>query len=447
VASPATDLEAVSGAFPLDIDGDGETDLAVLRVGENVLLRGLGDCRFERANEEWGFDGGDTWTTGFSATWEADATWPTVAFGNYLDESNTSLQSRCYDNELIRPGTDGASFGTATPLRPGWCALSMLFSDWDRSGRRDLRVSNDRHYYGDLSDGEEQLWRMDPAVPPTLWTADEGWQRLRIWGMGIASYDLTGDGYPEVFLTSQGDNKLQTLADGAAQPRYEDIALERGVTAHRPYAGDVNLPSTAWHPEFQDVNNDGYIDLLVTKGNVEAELDMAMQDPSDLMLGQADGTFVEGAEAAGIVGFDRARGAAVADFNMDGLEDVIIAYRRVPTKLWRNVGSGSASDPTPMGNWIGVRVREDGPNRDAIGAWIQVRAGDTVWRREVTVGGGHGGGQLGWVHFGIGSAERVEVAVEWPDGETGPWMTTEANQYVTVQRDAPVPVSWDAGAP
>ena len=47
--------------------------------------------------------------------------------------------------------------------------------------------------------------------------------------MGIASRDLTGDGYPEVFITSQGDNKLQTLADGPEHPTYEDVALARGV--------------------------------------------------------------------------------------------------------------------------------------------------------------------------------------------------------------------------
>ena len=76
--------------------------------------------------------------------------------------------------------------------------------------------------------------------------------------MGIASEDVTGDGYPEVFLTSQGDNKLQTLADGPAHPAYEDIALPRGVTAHRPFAGGDVLPSTAWHAEFADVNNDWF---------------------------------------------------------------------------------------------------------------------------------------------------------------------------------------------
>ena len=59
--------------------------------------------------------------------------------------------------------------------------------------------------------------------------------------MGIGAADLTGDGRPEYYLTSQADNKLQTLADGPAQPHYEDIALRRGVTAHRPYAGDETL--------------------------------------------------------------------------------------------------------------------------------------------------------------------------------------------------------------
>src|SRR5688572_39909 len=64
------ELDKVAGAYPLDVDSDGITDLVLLRVGENVVMRGLGDCRFERANESWGFDGGDAWSTAFAATWE-----------------------------------------------------------------------------------------------------------------------------------------------------------------------------------------------------------------------------------------------------------------------------------------------------------------------------------------------------------------------------------------
>src|SRR5690242_13011022 len=44
--SPVTDLSGVTGAYPLDIDGDANPDLVVLRNGESEVLRGLGDCQF-----------------------------------------------------------------------------------------------------------------------------------------------------------------------------------------------------------------------------------------------------------------------------------------------------------------------------------------------------------------------------------------------------------------
>ena len=47
------ELTGALGAYPIDIDGDGHADLAILRIGETVLMRGLGNCRFERANERW----------------------------------------------------------------------------------------------------------------------------------------------------------------------------------------------------------------------------------------------------------------------------------------------------------------------------------------------------------------------------------------------------------
>jgi len=441
-ADAATDLSRVVGAYPLDIDSDGRVDLAVLRNGENVLLRGLGECRFERANEAWGFDGGQRWTTAFSATWEEAAAWPTLAVGNYLDQASTDTNRLCYDNELFRPSHAGSGYGSSQALSPGWCALSMLFSDWDRSGRRDLRVSNDRHYYRSDGDGEEQLWRIDPGAPPHLYSHAEGWQTVRVWGMGIASADVTGDGYPDYYLTSQADNKLQTLTDGPAQPRFGDIALAKGVTAHRPYQGDVTMPSTAWHAEFGDVNNDGLTDLFVTKGNVEAMPDYAAQDPNNLLLGQADGSFIEGAPAAGIVTYARGRGAALADLNLDGMLDLVVVNRRENVQVWRDVGFGDAAQPVSMGNWVGLRLTDPGSNRDAVGSWIEVRIGERTMLREVTVGGGHAGGQLGWIHFGIGSADRVEVRVTWPDGEVGPWLSLEANNFAVVERGAEAARPW-----
>jgi len=438
VSDPATDLGRVLGAYPIDIDGDGLTDLAVLRNGENVLLRGRGDCRFERANETWGYRGGQALTAAFSATWEGSAAMPTLAFGNYLDLAKADDRSACADNQLVRPLPGGDTYAAPILLAPGYCTLSVLFSDWDGSGHTDLRMANDRHYY---LDGEEQLWRIDEGEAPSLYAPEDGWQRLVIWGMGIASYDVTGDGVPEVYLTSQGDNKLQTLANATGRPTYRDIAIDEGVTATRPYTGGDPLPSTAWHPEFQDVNDDGFVDLFVSKGNVEAQQDFASRDPSDLLIGQADGTFVEGGLAAGIASFVRGRGAAVVDLNLDGMLDIAQVNRRVNVSVFRNVGSGTAAEPQPMGNWVAVRPEQPGPNRDAIGSWIQVRFGDRTAERELTIGGGHASGELGWIHVGLGGADSAEIRILWPDGEVGPWQEVSANRFVTIPRGGE-PTTW-----
>ena len=432
VRDPATDLSAVLGAYPLDVDSDGHPDLAVLRDGENVLLRGRGDCRFERANEVWSVDGGDDWTVAFSATWERGEELPTFVFGNYLDLSEGRDRARCADHALVRP--DGSrAFAPAVAFGPGYCTLSSLFTDWGRTGHRDLRMTNDRHYH---RDGEDQLWRVEPGRPPAPYTSEDGWEHLRIWGMGIASQDLTGDGRPEVFLTSQGDNKLQTLVDASGRPTYEDIAIERGVTAHRPHTGGDVRPSTAWHGEFDDVNNDGLVDLFVSKGNVEAQEGFALRDPDDLLLGRADGTFVEAAADAGIVRFTSNRGAALTDLNLDGLLDLVEVRRRENVGLWRNVGEGDADRPSVPGHWIALRLEQDGPNRDAVGAWIEIRADDRTLTREVTVGGGHASGQHGWIHVGLGDAGSADVRVVWPDGDVGPWQPIAADAFVTIVRRA-----------
>ncbi len=441
----STDMTDVTGAYAIDIDGDNAVDLAVLRRGENVLLRGLGECRFERANEAWGFDGDDDWSVAFSAKWEPGAGLPTLAVGDYQTIVEPGEVPACDGVALFRPAA-AAFYGPALELSPAYCPLSLLFSDWDRSGRRDLRVTNDQQYY---TDGEDQLWRVEPDMPPAAWTRDEGWQRLQVFGMGIASHDLTGDGYPEYFVSSMADNKLQTLADGPARPSYRDIAQKRNVTLTRPFAGGEVLPSTAWHAEFDDVNNDGNIDLFVSKGNVEAMPEHAQNDPNNLLLGNPKGRFEEAAKTAGILSYERTRGAALADLNLDGLLDLVEVNRTVPVKLWRNIGAGKPAKPELMGHWLAIELEQDDANVDAIGAWIQVRAGGGTMEREVTIGGGHASGGLGPIHFGLGDADSAEVRVTWPDGETGPWMSVEADRRVRIARseDAPLPLAPPDGTP
>ena len=434
----------VTGAYPIDFDGDGHMDLVVLRIGANRLYRGLGDCRFETAPDRYGFDGGAEWTIAFSATWETGNRMPTMAFGNYVDravwaaihtafgvddKNRDSDLNTCLDNYLLRPaGASEKRFAAPIALAPGYCALSILFSDWDRSGNRDLRISNDQYYY--LPPGEEQLWRLDPE--PALFRPEDGWQTVNIWGMGIASHDVTGDGYPDYFLTSMMANKLVTLGDEpSAGPRFVDMAGTAGVMAPRPYAGgDQDKVSTAWHAQFADLNNDGLIDLFIAKGNVDKMEEGAIEDPNNLLLGEEMGGFREVGLRAGVGTMARSRGAALVDLDLDGRLDIVVVNRRANAEILHNLTDDS-------GGWLQIALRQDGGNRNAIGAWIEVRAGEELWRKEVVIGGGHASGQAGWNHFGLGGERDAEIRVQWPDGSWSGWQAVGSNRFVTLKRDGP----------
>lgn len=412
-------LERVTGAYPLDIDGDGMLDLAVLRVGQDMLLKGQGDCRFGPFGQDMEFTSGDHWTTAFSATWEAGETRPTLAFGTYVDRSDPNGPFEACDATLLfRP--DGAGYAPPTELSPGYCALSMLFSDWKRSGRADLRVSNDRHYY--VRGGQEQMWAME--TEPRQYTEADGWLDYALWGMGIASRDVTGDGFSDVYLTSMGDQKFQVFDPISGGPVWKDTTYALGTSAHRPHVGSDGRPSTGWHSAFGDVNNDGRDDIFVAKGNVEQMPVAAMEDPNSLLMQNPDGTFSERSVAAGIASMARSRGGAVVDFNNDGRLDIAVVNRRAPMEVFENVTEG--------GNWLLVSVAGKGANRQAVGSFIEVRTADTIQTREITVGGGHASGHSGLQHFGLGDANGGEIRVIWPDGQVSEWQDFKSNRILTL---------------
>jgi enediyne biosynthesis protein E4 len=71
-----------------------------------------------------------------------------------------------------------------------------------------------------------------------------------------------------------------------------------------------------------------------------------------------------------------------------------------------------------------------------------VRFGDHTVERELTIGGGHASGELGWIHVGLGDAAGARIRVQWPDGSSGPWMDVAANTFVTIRRGDPHPQAW-----
>ena len=278
-AESGAELDSVAGAYPADIDSDGITDLIVLRVGENVAMRGLGDCKFERANEAWGFDGGDAWSTALAATWEKGAAWPTIAIGNYIDRAEEiSPWGSCTDNWLHRPAASRhrlrrAASAEAELLR-ALDALHRLEPLGHAEPPRLQRPRVLRRRPG--ADVEARARRRARALHRRRRLearfASGAWASRATTSIATAIPNTSSPAWPTTSC-----RRLPTpAAEGGPKPAFKDVAFAKGVTAHRPYTGDDLRPSTAWHAQFEDVNNDGLVDLLVVKGNVAEMPDFAM---------------------------------------------------------------------------------------------------------------------------------------------------------------------------
>ena len=289
---------SVTGAYPIDIDGDGIVDLAVLRVGGtcscavSATAASSAPTRPGRSTASHALDDGVQRHLG------GHAALPTLAVRELRHDRRRRATRRttCADNQLFRPGDRrGRRLRRhRSPLTPGYCTLSMLFSDWDRLGpARPPRQPTTATTTCD-GRGAALARRGRRGAPPV-----HGGRRLAdAADLGHGHRQLRRDrrrlpgGLPD-------QPGRQQAADAAGRPRPArrtgTSRWRSGVTAAQPFTGGDALPSTAWHPEFEDVNNDGLIDLFVSKGNVGEVPDYAIKDPSNLFLGQPDGTFVEGA--------------------------------------------------------------------------------------------------------------------------------------------------------
>ena len=275
------------------------------------------------------------WTAAFSATWEGDNALPTLAFGDYL----AADREHCEDSRLMRPDRRAAA---ATPRRSRCHLATARCRCCSATGVAPASATCGCRTTGTTTaTASEQLWKVEPGATPTPYTAADGWQPLQIWGMGIASEDITGRRLPGGVPDEPG---RQQAADAGRRARPDRPTRTSPSTAASPPPGPTPAATCCRRPpgtpSSPTSTTTAYPDLFVSKGNVEAQEGYATRDPSNLLIGQSDGTFVEGAEDAGIVSYNRARGAALVDLNLDGLLDLVVVNRVEPVSVWRNVGSG-----------------------------------------------------------------------------------------------------------
>lgn len=442
------DLELYgTGVAVGDVDGDGRRDVFVAALGTNRLLLNRGG-RFVDVTERAGVGGApDAWSTScgfFDMDRDGDLDLFVVNYVRWSKDIDLEVDyrltgvGRAYGPPVNYQGTfsylyrnDGAGSdgtvrftdvsaasgiqvtnpATGVPVGKG---LGLLTLDVDGDGWTDVLVANDtvRNFlFRNLGPGADGDVRFEEVGE--LWGLAYGRNGEATGAMGIDGGFLRNDA-DLGFAIGNFANEMTSLYLAQGDPTlYADEAIPTGVGA--PSRTLLTFGVLAF-----DYDLDARLDLLATNGHLETEIQavdpsQSYEQPAQLFWNagpDARQTFIEvppeqlGALATPLVG----RGSACADVDVDGDLDVVLTQAGRPALLVRN-------DQDLGHHWLRLRLVGRGMNRDAIGAWVELRAGGTVQRRPVTPTRSYQSQSELTLTFGLGGAARIDgLRITWPDG-------------------------------
>jgi hypothetical protein len=429
------------GCAAADYDADGDVDLYVTNYGANVLYQNQGAGRFTNVGAQAGVDHAD-WSVGVAWS-DVDVDGDLDLFvGNYLDFDLEQVAARnlvsLREGFRLYPGPRDygaqadvlyqnqgngvfADVSDEVGLNPNLGkAMGCGFADYDNDGDPDLFVANDRtpnHLY--RNDGEKfteiGLWA---GVAYNESGAESG-------AMAVEFGDYDNDGRLDLLVTDF-IFEYNALYHNESDDSFSDVSVQ----------AELALPSfgfVAWGAGLFDYDNDGYLDLFVANGHVHENIDiltegLAFEEPNQLFHNEGDGRFADVSLQSGPHFGDArvSRGVAVADYDDDGDQDILVMNAGAAPALLRNDGGNRE-------HWLGLRLVGRGDNRDAIGARVQVETGTLSMIREVHSGSSYLSQSDTRLFFGLGGNERVErVHIRWPGGGTQELLDLAADQMLTV---------------
>ena len=438
------------GVAAADYDNDGWPDLYVSNFGKNRLYHNNYDGTFTDVAEKAGVALGN-WSTG--ATWgdyDRDGLLDLFVPGYVkFDTDNPPISGKgglprgfCQfrgievmcgprglpgeGDHLFHNNGDGTftdvsvKAGVSDPR--GYYGLASVFVDVDDDGWPDLLVANDsvpKYFYRNKHDGTFE----DVSYLSGFALNDEGRAQA---SMGIAVGDYNRDGKVDFYVTNFSDD-YNTLYRNDGEASFSDVSFQAGVA-------NPTIPFLGWGTGFLDYDNDGFLDIFVANGHVYPGVDKQdwgttwAQRP--LLFRNLNGTKFEEVPAATGSGLARvvcARGAAFGDLFNDGHIDVVLNVMDGPPLLLRNVVKNS-------NHWLGLKL-VGGPQspRDAIGAKVFVTTGGVRQRADVFSGGSYASTSDPRVHFGVGSATKVDkLEIQWPSGAKEQVMVPTVDRIFTV---------------
>jgi len=232
---------------------------------------------------------------------------------------------------------------------PETVGSGVAFLDYNHDNKLDLFFVNSTDW--DVSDAKPHypaLYRNDGNGKFTDVTAAAGLNK-NDYGMGATVGDYNNDGFPDIYLTNIGVNRLYK---NNGNGKFTDVAQEAGVQGIAIEPGGVRWKwssSAAWC----DFNKDGIPDLFVCNyvrwtpktdvyctvrgGNKKSYCAPHNFEgtPAVLYQGRKDGTFEDVSEKMGIAkNVGKGFGVIAADFNADGWTDLAVTNDTSPNFLY-----------------------------------------------------------------------------------------------------------------
>ena len=416
-------VETVGGVAG-DIDNDGDLDLFITTVKDqaNVLLRNNGDETFTDISIEAGITEQSWSTSSTMGDYNLDGLLD-IYVSNYVKFQSLPFDkdiNECYPNFLYKNLGDNKFVNIAPELGVAnmGCGLATTFTDFDNDSDLDLFVVND---FG-LNIRPNEIYINQYPEESFVPAAKELNADVRLNGMGIAIGDYDSDEDMDYYMTNIAENVL--LENSEAGDVFSNIANGTPVS---------NPDGTSWGAVFSDINNDTYLDLIVSNGQViKAD---HQNNENRLFLGSASGTFTNVSVEYGIANPIRSRGLLVSDLNNDGLNDLLFAsVSRSNEDGYRTVIYQNENENTD--HWIKIKLEGERHIKDGYGSRIMVDIGERTLLREVDGGSSYLSHAAGITHFGLGTAQSVQsVEVQWPGGETSHSEDLPVDAFVTIRED------------
>jgi enediyne biosynthesis protein E4 len=292
--------------------------------------------------------------------------------------------------------------GVAAPY--GHYSLSVLTADFNQDGLPDIYVACDQTpslLYINKGQGKFEEEGVLRGV-----AFDQNGKAMS--GMGVDAADYIGDGHPSIFRTNFSD-EFETLYRNRGDANFDEVTLDVGLGQNTRYVG--------WGTGFFDFNNDGWKDLLLVNGHVFPEvealhIDIHYKDRAILYQNLGTGKFrdISGNAGPALLEKHSSRGAAFGDLDNDGAVEVAINNQNeAPSLLKQSVN--------PPAHWIILKLKGTRSNRSAIGARVKLVVNGRPQYGEVRSGGSYLSQNDLRLHFGLGTATRIErIEVSWPSG-------------------------------